>query len=235
MGSIIYPPTIRGRPWPRIEDVSTFNPFSIAGLVLWLRAANYNASTGTWTDASGTGHHGTQGTSGARPVVSTSAQLGGKQTVLFDGVDDFLQFATLVGQPMTLIAAVHPITTGTRLLEGANNGCYCIWISNTQIQLGANGGGMTATVTAYNNTGFQLSLITTATSVLRKGGAQIASANIGNTALGGAAGWKLGSGLAGAFNNVHVAEILAYSRDLNASGEISRPEKYFGSSYGVAA
>jgi len=237
MGSIIYPPTFRGQPWPRVEDTMGFNPASIAGLVLWLRAANYNPGTGAWADASGTsGHSGSQGTSGFRPTLSTSAQLGGKQTVLFDGADDLLNFTTLVGTPMTMICAIHPITTGGRLFEGANSGGIIIFGSNTQIQLYSNGGPLTATIAAYQNTGFILSGVWNgASSVLRKGGVQIASGNPGGTALGGAAGWKLGSGQAGGNTNTHIAEMICYSRDLNASAEISRPEKYMGSNFSVAA
>jgi hypothetical protein len=213
-----------------------FNPKSIAGLVLWLPAASYSAATGTWTDQSGTTHNGTQGTSGFRATASTSAQLGGKPTVLFDGVDDFLSFAVLVNQPLTMLVAVHPITTGGRLFEGLTNGNIVIWGSNTTIQWYANGGNISGTVSAYNNTGFVLSAVAnTSSSVLRKGGVQIASGNPGTSGLAGAGGWVLGKGAAGGFTNSHVAEMLVYSRDLNASGEISLVEKYLGSTYGVAA
>jgi len=216
------------------QQKHSFDPKSISGLVLWLTGASYSATTGTWTDLSGTGHHGTQGTAGARGASTTSAQLGGKATWLPDGIDDYLSFAAIGGAPLTLVAAIHPITTGGRLLEGTSSGGIIIFGSNTQIQLYSNGGPLTATVSAYQNSGFILTGVwNVASSVLRKGGVQIAAGNPGGTALGAA--WVLGKGTAGGFSNTHVAELLAYNRDLNASGEISAVEKYLGTSYGVAA
>jgi hypothetical protein len=188
----------------------------------------------TWTDQAAPATNGTQTVDADRPVVTTSAQLGGKATVLFDGASDFLNFAALVGQPMTFIAAVHPITATGRLFEGSVSGGGVIFTSNTQIQLFSNGPVITATIGAYNNTGFILTGVWNgASSVCRKGGVQIGSGDLGSSAL--ASSWKLGGGIAANFANVHVGEVLVYNRDLNASAEVSLPEKYLGTKFGVPA
>ena len=238
MGKIITPAEFRGRAFPTIKRARGFDPRSIAGLVLWLKAGKYNPVTGDWVDSSGTNHNGTQVSPTARPTLSTSARLGGKPSVLFDGIDDFILLPKLATIPLTIICAVHPITTGGRLFETnpSPNGITLIFASNTQIAFYGQGSNISATMAAYNDTGFVLSIVHTGgIAVMRKAGAQIASGNVGAGDLNNATGAKLGSGTAGSNTNSHLPELFVYSRDLNASGEISKVEKYLGGTYGVAA
>lgn len=63
---------------------------SLAGLQLYLDATQTPAgSVASWTDLSGNGNNATQGTSGARPVC-TANTIGGKNALVFDGVNDLL-------------------------------------------------------------------------------------------------------------------------------------------------
>lgn len=86
--------------WPfRFE-----NPTQITGLQLWLDASDastlYDATSGgslvaadggvaRWEDKSGNARHFTQSTAGSRPTRKTNQQ-NGRDTLLFDGSDDFL-------------------------------------------------------------------------------------------------------------------------------------------------
>jgi hypothetical protein len=83
---------------------AAFSPSSVSGLQLWLDASDastlFTATTGgslvaadggvaRWEDKSGNARHFTQSTSGSRPLRKTSQQ-NGKDTLLFDGTNDFL-------------------------------------------------------------------------------------------------------------------------------------------------
>jgi hypothetical protein len=81
-----------------------FAPSAISGLQLWLDASDagtlFDATSGgslvaadgavaRWQDKSGNSRHFTQSTSGSRPLRKVSQQ-NGKDTLLFDGTNDFL-------------------------------------------------------------------------------------------------------------------------------------------------
>jgi len=71
-----------------------FNPLSIAGCKLWLRADTITGLTDgqaltTWLDESGLGNNATQATAAAKPLYKTNIQ-NGRPVVRFDGVNDFL-------------------------------------------------------------------------------------------------------------------------------------------------
>jgi hypothetical protein len=92
--------------WVRtaLSTWAVFTPASVTGLQLWLDASDasslYDATTGgslvaadggvaRWEDKSGNARHMTQATSGSRPLRKASQQ-NGKDTLLFDGTNDFL-------------------------------------------------------------------------------------------------------------------------------------------------
>lgn len=94
--------------WP-----NTFiNPTSVNGLQLWLDASDsatlFDATTGgslvaadggvaRWEDKSGNARHATQSTSGSRPLRKANAQ-GGRDGLLFDGLNDSMQMDSSWGQ-----------------------------------------------------------------------------------------------------------------------------------------
>ena len=64
------------------------------GLVLWLRAdrgvTEEAGQVAAWTDQSGNDSHATQTATNVRPKL-LSAGIGGRPSILFDGIDDFLK------------------------------------------------------------------------------------------------------------------------------------------------
>jgi len=98
-----------------------FNPLSIAGCKLWLRAdtitgLNDGQALTTWLDESGLGNNATQATAANKPLYKTNIQ-NGRPVVRFDGVNDFLLppanfIASAAGY--TFLVAVKYNTTGTR-------------------------------------------------------------------------------------------------------------------------
>lgn len=85
--------------------------FYLAGRGDLLNASDTTALAGeavkTWNDISGNGKHLTQGTSGLRPVMSTTAAgINGRAVPIFDGADDKLTIAAgsfTTAQPLTII------------------------------------------------------------------------------------------------------------------------------------
>ncbi len=84
-----------------------FNPLSITGCKLWLKAdslvLNDGDAVSTWTDSSGTGSNATASTT-ARPTYKTNIQYG-LPIVRFDGVANIMSIASGLptAQPDTMI------------------------------------------------------------------------------------------------------------------------------------
>lgn len=111
----------RGRA-PR-GGASAITPATILGsaLLAWFRAdlgITLNGSNvSAWADQSGNGHHLIQNTATNQPAFE-AAGLGGKPSVLFDGVDNYLvSAASALGaacggndQPVSLIMAYHLVS-----------------------------------------------------------------------------------------------------------------------------
>ena len=69
----------------------TFDPRSVPGLALWLRAKTIGGGTlAAWPDVSGNGRHATQATGGSQPLWVGGVTPRGGPVVRFDGVDDYL-------------------------------------------------------------------------------------------------------------------------------------------------
>ena len=77
-----------------------FNPASIAGLRVWLRADSLaladNTPVASWADLSGNGNSVTQATGMKQPTFK-AAQLNGRPVLRFDGIDDTLFKTALAG------------------------------------------------------------------------------------------------------------------------------------------
>jgi hypothetical protein len=103
--------------WKKFSDDSVvadrsggFDPNSITSLAIWLDATNgiydstsggsivttNGAAIGRWEDLSTNSRNFTQSTVNSRPILST-ASLNGKNTISFDGTDDFLSLASAPG------------------------------------------------------------------------------------------------------------------------------------------
>ena len=82
---------------------SAFDPTTIAGLKLWLKAdalaLSDGAAVASWPDSSGNGNDAAQSVAGERPLFKTNI-INGKPVLRFDGVDDFLN-ANMLGAVTT--------------------------------------------------------------------------------------------------------------------------------------
>lgn len=108
-----------------------FSPMGLPGLALWLDAALSPATESGGAivqldDLSGNGRHASQATAARRPARSA---VGGRVTILFDGVDDHLDatFSSLAIAQATWFAAYRYVTVpsgvsgGTARLAAAAN------------------------------------------------------------------------------------------------------------------
>lgn len=109
---------------------SSFDPDSISGLKLWLKADSLgltdNVEVSTWADSSGEGKDVT-GSSSQRPTFQTN-EINGLPVVRFDGSDDILDFGSGAfdqSQPVTVFAVVN----GTGMIVGQQY----FWLSNNAV------------------------------------------------------------------------------------------------------
>jgi len=114
---------------------SGFNPKSIAGLQLWLDAADSSAiSTGTgvseWRDKSATGSKWAQATGNDQPATGT-ATMNGKNVLEFDGSNDSLSATTPLStsMPLTMFVVQRIVasrTFGMTYTSGTSGGHFDI-------------------------------------------------------------------------------------------------------------
>lgn len=99
---------------------ASVTPSSYAGLLRWWDASALAYSDGTaidngsnkWTDLSGNAAHANQATGGNQPLCKTGIQ-NGLRGILFDGVDDELNFTAISSATaLTLIAVVKNTANG---------------------------------------------------------------------------------------------------------------------------
>lgn len=86
-----------------------------ASLVLWLRGDQVTLASGavsSWTDLSGAGRHFTQGISSRRPAYVESG-IGGRPSVVFDGVNDILNGPSVVDIAALGSAELHGVIRRT--------------------------------------------------------------------------------------------------------------------------
>jgi hypothetical protein len=85
-----------------------FTPQSLAPIAWYRASASTVVTSGTavtqWQDSSGNGQHLAQVTPTARPSYSATGWNGSSPAVTFDGVDDFLEYATPTGRLLSDLA-----------------------------------------------------------------------------------------------------------------------------------
>lgn len=187
-----------------------FTPNKLPSLAAWYRLnQGITVATGAsaWADASGNGRNIVQATGSLQPAVQ------GDGSLLFDGVDDFMQIAFTLVQPCTVYLRMKHIawTVGNRISDGfsANGGAILQNGSTPQIQTFA------GTLTGVNG---NLALNTYGSVAAVFNGASSAS-QVDNTAAitgdAGAAsmnGLTLGANASGAQpTNMQVKEVIVYS------------------------
>lgn len=219
-----------------------------AALVLQLKAENYNASTGVWSDSSGNSRTVSQGTASKRPTLAGVTTPNGSATVFFDGGDELnLNGSRLTigaGQNFHVFAFVRPNSSGTivsgdqtnafhyRVDGGSNLGRTRILKQSAGTFLASpnNAGGKIATgaSAAFSNINAQAG--NGNTRVLRANGSTIAT-NTGSFAFNGISriGWK-GTGSQERFTG-SIAEIRVYVGTPLTTNEIQAIEAELTASY----
>jgi len=135
--------------------------YASAGLILELKAANYNPATGVWTDTSGMNNHATQSNLSYRPALVPNMTLNGSPALYFDGVNDYLQLTNNISiEGFTIFAYVRPAAdTDYGAIVGGGVGCPEYRINkNTLIQDLGKGGqaGVGSSMTGLSTTEFSV-------------------------------------------------------------------------------
>ena len=233
---------------PRLlrPTASGFNPKSIAGLSLWLDAADASTitlSTGVsvWADKSGNGRNASQATGGKQPAYSST--INGKNVVTFQGTDDTMQ----IGANAAFNATSQTIIIVSRQNANANQALWYKADSNSAVGVitryrasnvfwhyQKNDG--TAETLAVANTNSNVNVFATvlepAAQAGYTNGSLVVSTTV-TTAYDNNSGPWLGSRRdVGEYLQADIAEVLFWNRALSAS-ERSRVERYLGRKWGV--
>jgi hypothetical protein len=220
-----------------------FDPSSIAGLRLWLKADSEsysdNASVTTWHDRSGNGNDATPGHA---PVFKTGI-LNGKPVVRFDGVITLLQTAGLVvstSQPSTVYAVVipraRPASYAPVYIDGvaSNSTGFRMVLATSGSTWGTyNGSDVNAGTGLVTNSPYLLGMLLDGSG----NGAFRTNGATDGTWAGGSSGSGLGVDRIGAdgsgrFAQVDIAEILLYDSALGSTDR-DNVESYLNSKYAV--
>ncbi len=224
-----------------------FNPKSIAGLSLWLDAADSSTitiSTGVsvWADKSGNGRNATQNVGGKQPLNSNT--INGKNVVTFQGTDDTMQIAANAAfnaNSQTIIIVARQATAANEVLwykadSNSAVGVITRYRTGTQFWLYQKNDGSAATLVNASNTNTNTNVYATVLEPANQAGfvngASVATATV-TTAYDNNSGPFLGSRRdVGEYLNGDIAEVLHYSRALSAS-ERSKVERYLGGKWGI--
>ena len=100
---------------PTANSAVAFDPKTISGLTVWLKADAGITKDGSnlvsdWTDQSGNGNNFSQSTAGNKPTYTASAQ-NGLPAIVFDGTNDYLTTAATVtlGNYSTFVVASRSV------------------------------------------------------------------------------------------------------------------------------
>jgi hypothetical protein len=233
---------------PRLlrPKASGFNPKSIAGLSLWLDAADASTvtiSTGVsvWADKSGNGRNASQATGGKQPAYSST--INGKNVVTFQGTDDTMQ----IGANAAFNATSQTIIIVARQNANANQALWYKADSNSAVGVitryrtanvfwhyqKSDG---TAETLAVANTNSNVNVFATVLEPANQSGfvngTPVSTANV-TTAYDNNSGPWLGSRRdVGEYLQGDIAEVLFWNRALTAA-ERDRVQKYLGKKWGI--
>jgi hypothetical protein len=222
-----------------------FNPKSIAGLQLWLDAADSSTiTTGTgvseWRDKSATGSKWTQGFGNEQPATGTQS-INGKNVLVFDGSNDSLSSVAPLATAMPLsFFLVQRIVSKTSFGMTYTAGTA----DNLNIRQSGSSGGLNITAsgaaiidlsTGDDRTGINdiLSWVVPSSgdSVLRRNGTQLTlSGPALKPVLTGT--HYLGTRVNSFYANIYIAEVIAYSTQLTHN-QRNDVESYLGKKWGI--
>jgi hypothetical protein len=99
------------------KDGTSFLPNRLTSCFLWLHADDYDPTTGSWPDRSGSENHASQSSSSNRPTLETS--FNGFKDVLFDGSSQYV---------LANIAASRLPGTGIPVLTGTDTPFSAVYL-----------------------------------------------------------------------------------------------------------
>lgn len=245
----------KGGFWGDIGGVvaPTFVPSDISGLTLWLKAdslvLNNDDPVTTWADSSGLGNDVTQATVAKKPTYKTNIQ-NSKPVVRFDGTDDKINGAVNLStlfsvSAMTAFAVFKASVINTDAANGYENDC--IWMHNTNANIGMVLRSTGPTVSAYNfdnGSDFAASNINTtnffAAMMRHQSGNIHSSINAGSettTVSGNTSDLNAPVGVGANYNETafmagDIAEIIFYNTALSAA-DIARVYAYLNTKYAI--
>ena len=231
---------------PRLlrPTASGFNPKSIAGLQLWLDAADSSTITidtgvSEWRDKSATGSKWVQAVGNEQPATGTQT-MNGKNVVEFDGTNDSLSSVTPLSTSMPLsFFLVQRIVTKTAFGMSYTSGTVA---GHFDIRQNSNTGGLNVVantsnviVDATDRTGINdiISWVVPASglsTMFRNGSALTLVFAFIKPVL--TSTHYLGRRSDGYYANVRIAEIIAYSTELSTL-QRKAVESYLGKKWGI--
>jgi hypothetical protein len=224
-----------------------FDPKSITGLALWLDGASLaSGSVATWSDKSGNGRDATQTTPNNQPTTTT---MNGRNAVLFDGSNDFLNVAgiTFSTAPYSaLVVYSHPAQRFQAILNElppiqslnylalgltSTNGIGLIRVGNAAQASNLSAAVNTTNVIAWLGDGSSTSSQTV--SIRRNGVAASADITLtGITTSPAATRLTVGGFIGGDLCGGTLAEMVLYNRRLTLS-ETQSLETYLATKWGA--
>lgn len=221
---------------PRAAASTAFDPRQIAGLGLWLDAADTSTVTlnagnvSEWRDKSGEGRHASQSNSGNRPSLTTMNSL---DSLLFDGSSDSLLTESFaLAQPLTIFAVSQHGggDDGTGFLfdggGGERTAIYRASAGNWRFYAGSESADIAASDAAPSIT---CAVFNGASSLFRLNGTQVSSNNTGSQGVDD--GLVIGSadGSVACWPG-KISEIIVYS-GAKTTGEIEQTEAYLSAKW----
>lgn len=223
--------------------ISEFNPLSISGCILWLKADVGITKDGgnlvsNWADQSGNSNDVAQATGTNQPLWVDSAYAS-KPTIRFDGVDNFLQKQPFTAgghtQPVTIfiVCKIPTDSGGNRMIYMAGTVSPAtrnqLYTTDTVIGMYAGAGPITVTKPT-EALHYITSLWNGASSDTRVDGVSVVSGNAGTFTPNGMtlASQDTGSDYA----DIDICEVLFY--DANITGtDLANIEAYLASRWGL--
>ena len=242
-----------------------WTPASLTSLALWLDATTglYDATSGgalvtasgfaigRWEDRSPNARHFSQGTVNARPVLAASS-LNGKNTIAFDGTDDFLDGLYTRSYPAQSLFVVFSIAASktqagifAESLAAVTDQANYLAATQKVLQIGSTANASATLLSPQNITlsSFAIGTFThTGTQIINylNGTAAAAAADTFPTAnyevvrarLGGRINSN-GTNVTGSNLSGSIAEVIAYDR-LLTTAERQQVESYLGTKWGIS-
>ncbi len=241
-----------------------WTPASLASLALWLDATSglYDATSGgalvtasgsaigRWEDRSTNARHFAQSTVNSRPVLAASS-LNGKNTITFDGTDDFLDGLYTRSYPAQSLFVVFSIAASktqagifAESLAAVTDQANYLAATQKVLQIGSTANASATLLSPQNITlsSFAIGTFThTGTQIINylNGTAAAAAADTFPTAnyevvrarLGGRINSN-GTNVTGSNLSGSIAEVIAYDR-LLTTAERQQVESYLGTKWGI--